>query len=333
MNWAMMFMRGNTFVENWAELVQDTLDKAADPDAAVSGPAQQSPYYVADWNTFLTKVKSVFGDKNKAATARNELQALKMSKDETVRSFYHRFQDVATKSVSSQEDLFLQFKTKVPFGLAIKMASHHPEPDNLADWVDKAEGIKQSVRQAVISAMSQRRTDSSPSFLSPSARPPAPRVQFAPGPSTGPRLSFSSQQPPALQSTYRPQAPSYSSGPPSISQALRPPAPRPQPPPSLVAWIKTAKCHACGNIGHLRRSCPNVPAEKRNTYNVHSMTVQEIEEQFAEMDQLQQQAYDEATQLYNIQEDPPSTIDTPNDDYSHQQPDASNWADFLRWNE
>ena len=256
-----------------------------------------------------------------------------MSKDETVRSFYHRFQDVATKSVSSQEDLFLQFKTKVPFGLAIKMASHHPEPDNLADWVDKAEGIEQSVRQAVISAMSQRRTDSSPSFLSPSARPPAPRVQFAPGPSSGPRLLFSSQQPPAPQSAYRPQAPSYSSGPPSISQALRPPAPRPQPSPSSVAWIKTAKCHACRNIGHLRRSCPNVPVEKRNTYNVHSMTVQEIEEQFAEMDQLQQQAYDEATQLYNIQEDPPSTTDTSNDDYSHQQPDASNWADFLRWNE
>ena len=63
------------------------------------------------------------------------------------------------------------------------------------------------------------------------------------------------------------------------------------------------------------------------------MTVQEIEEQFAEMDQLQQQAYDEATQLYNIQEDSPLTTDTPNDDYSHQQPDASNWADFLRWNE
>ena len=88
MNWAMMFMRGNAFVENWAELVQDTLDKAADPDATVSGPAQQSPYYVTDWNAFLTKVKSVFGDKNEAATARNELQALKMNKDETVRSFY-----------------------------------------------------------------------------------------------------------------------------------------------------------------------------------------------------------------------------------------------------
>ena len=103
----MMYMRGNTFVENWVELVQDTLDKAADADAAVSGPARLSPYYVADWNAFLTKVKSVFGDKNEAATARNELQALKMSKDETVRSFYHCFQDVATKSVSSQEDLFL----------------------------------------------------------------------------------------------------------------------------------------------------------------------------------------------------------------------------------
>ena len=143
-----------------------------------------------------------------------------MAKDETVRSFYHCFQDVATKSVSSQEDLFLQFKTKVPFGLAIKMVSHHPKPDNLAHFVDKAEGIEQSIHQAVVSAMSQQRTDPSPSFLSSTARPPTSHVQFTPGPSSSPCLSFSSSQLPALQSAYCPQAPSYSSGPPSISQAL-----------------------------------------------------------------------------------------------------------------
>ena len=105
-------MRGSKFVEAWAAAVMDELDKAT-PDLA-------SDYHVADWAGFVAKVKSVFGDPDEKGTAREELKGLRQKDNETIDQFLFRFREVASKTASSKEDLFEEFKSKVKGYLATR---------------------------------------------------------------------------------------------------------------------------------------------------------------------------------------------------------------------
>ena len=66
------------------------------------------------------------------------------------------------------------------------------------------------------------------------------------------------------------------------------------------------------------------------------MSVQEIEERFAELEDLQQKAYDETVQLYNVEEEPPQADpnSTTYDDYHPPQlddtypPGIEDWMGF-----
>jgi hypothetical protein len=74
--WALSYMRGSKFVEAWATAVMDEMDKTV-PDPA-------SEYYVADWDTFILKVKNVFRDPDESGTAREELKGLRQKDNKTV---------------------------------------------------------------------------------------------------------------------------------------------------------------------------------------------------------------------------------------------------------
>jgi hypothetical protein len=247
--WALSYMRGSKFVEAWAAAVMDENDKT-NPDPA-------SEYFIADWDAFIAKVKNVFGDPDEAGTAREDLKGLRQKDNETVDQFFFRFREVASKTKSSPEDLFEEFKSKVKGYLATRVASHDPEPSTLANWAKKAAAIERQLKKnPATSTLLSRGKGSSQRQSS------GPRVSFNPRSPDGPRVSFSS---PSSTST---QGPSQGFAP-SISQGYRPGPSRIGPSDQSAGRMSSITCWFCKKQGHISSKCP----DKKS---ISAMTQQEI---------------------------------------------------------
>jgi hypothetical protein len=247
--WALSYMRGSKFVQAWATAVMDEMDKAT-PDPA-------SEYYVADWNAFLQKVKNVFGDPDESGIAREELKGLHQKGNKTVNQFFFRFREVASKTKSSPEDLFEEFKSKVKGYFATRVASHDPEPSTLADWAKKAAAIERQLKKnpATSTLLSQGKGSSQ-------RQSSGPRVSFNPHSPDDPRVSFSS---PSSTST---QEPSQGFAP-SISQGYRPGPSRIGPSDQSAGRMSLITCWFCKKQGYISSKCP----DKKS---ISAMTQQEI---------------------------------------------------------
>ena len=242
-------MRGSKFVKAWAAAVMDELDKAT-PDPA-------SDYHVADWAGFIGKLKGVFRDPDEKGTAREELKGLCQKDNKTIDQFLFRFREVASKTASSKEDLFEEFKAKVKGYLASQVASHDPEPGTLEAWAKKASAIEHQLKKnPTTSTLLSRGKGSS--------KPPssAPCVSFNNSSDSGPRISFSS---PSSTST---QGPSQGFAP-SISQGYRPGPSHISPSNQSAGRMSTITCWFCKQQGHISLKCPNKKS-------VSAMTHQEI---------------------------------------------------------
>ena len=276
-------------------------DKTGDPRGMVP-----SEFAVANWAAFIAKVEAIFGDPDPSGTARKEMRELKQADKETVEQFYHRFREVATRSASSEADLFMEFKSKIRPFIAVRVAGHTPEPDTLQTWAAKAIAIdKQLATSPANIALRNQRQGGGVGGTSQSN---VSRVRFQSG-QGGPRVSFT---PPSTSSTYT-QPPSISRGfPPSISQATRPSGPGPSVSSQSTARMRTITCWFCKQTGHISSQCPN-----RKTLN--QMTHQEIHQMHTYFQDIEKQFYgyiDEVNEV--VEEDPIEDSDNVVLDFQHE---------------